>query len=77
MKRKIREWRTQKFNPCFGAEIPLRSTGMQTNRFHAAQYKAVSANLRKLGASFGRDTVFVQMQSIYEKKATGMENPKI
>ena len=27
MKRKLREWRTQKCNPCFGAESPPRSTG--------------------------------------------------
>ena len=77
MKRKIREWRTQKFKPCFGAEIPLRSTGLQTTRFYAAPYKAVSANLRKHGASFRRGTVFAPLQSTYEKDATGMENPKL
>ena len=27
MKRKLREWRTQKCNPCFGAESPPLSTG--------------------------------------------------
>ena len=45
-------WRPQKCNPCLGAEIPLRSTGHQTTRIHAAPYRAVSANLRKVGASF-------------------------
>ena len=77
MKRKLREWRTQKCNPCFGAESPPRSTRLQTIRFHAAPYWTVSANLRKVGASFRRGTVFAPIQSTYEKEATGMENPKM
>ena len=77
MKRKLREWRTQKCNPCFGAESPLRSTGLQTTRFDAASYGAVSASLRKLGASFRRGTVFESIQSTCEKEATGVENPKM
>ena len=77
MKRKLREWRTQKCNPCFGAESPPLSTGQQTTRFHAAPYGTVSANLRKVGASFRRGTVFAPIQSTYEKEATGMENPKM
>ena len=75
MKRKLREWRTQKCNPCFGTESPPRSTGQQTTRFHAARYWTVSANLPKVGASFRRGTVFAPTQSTYEKEATGMENP--
>ena len=77
MKRKLREWRTQKFNPCFGAESPPRSTGQQTTRFHAARYWTVSSNFPKVGASFRRGTVFAPTQSTYEKEATGMENPKM
>ena len=77
MERKLLEWRTQKCNPCFGAESPLRSTGLQTTGFHASPYRAVSVNLRKLGATFHRGTVFASMQSIYEKEAAGMENPKM
>ena len=77
MKRKLREWRTQKCNPCFGAESPPRSTRLQTIRFHAAPYWTVSANLRKVGASFRRGTVFAPIQCTYEKEATGMENPKM
>ena len=77
MEGKLREWRTQKCNPCFGAESPPLSTGLQTTRFHAAPYGTVSANLRKVGASFRRGTVFAPIQSTYEKKATGMENPKM
>ena len=77
MKRKVREWRTQKCNPCFGAESPPLSTGQQTTRFHAAPYGTVSANLRKVGASFRRGIVFAPIQSTYEKEATGMENPKM
>ena len=77
MKRKLREWRTQKCNPCFGAESPPLSTGQQTTRFHAAPYGTVSANLRKVGASFRRGTVFAPIQSTYGREATGMENPKM
>ena len=77
MKRKLREWRTQKCNPCFGAESPPRSTGQQTTRFHAAPYRTVSANFPKVGASFRRGIVFAPIQSTYEKEATGMENPKM
>ena len=68
MKRKLREWRTQKCNPCFGAESPPLSTGQQTTRFHAAPYGTVSANLRKVGASFRRGTVFAPIQSTYGRR---------
>ena len=77
MKRKLREWRTQKCNLCFGAESPPLSTGQQTTQFHAAPYGTVSANLRKVGASFRRPTVFAPIQSTYGREATGMENPKM
>ena len=33
IKRKLRECRAQKCNPCFGAKSPLRTTGLQTSRF--------------------------------------------
>ena len=77
MKKKQREWRTQKCNPCFGAESPPLSTSQQTTRFYAAPYGTVSAKLRKVGASFRRGTVFALLQSTYGREATGMENPKI
>ena len=77
MKRKLREWRTQKCNPCFGAESPPCSTRLQTTRFHAAPYGTVSANLRKVGTLFRRGTVFAPIQSTYGREATGMENPKM
>ena len=51
--------------PCLSAESPLRCAGLQITRFHATPYWAVSANLRQLGASFRRGTVFAPMQSIY------------
>ena len=37
MERKLRRWRTQKCKPCFGAESPLRSTGLQSTGFHASR----------------------------------------
>ena len=72
-KRKLPEWRAQKCNPYFGAESPLRITGLQTTRFYAAPYRANCANLWKLGATFRYGTV----QSLYEKEATGIESPKM
>ena len=76
-KRKLREWRTQKFNPCFGACSPLRRTGPKITSFHSAPYRADSVNLRKIGATCRHCTVLAPKQSLYEKEATGMENPKI
>ena len=71
------EMKNQKCNPCFGAESPLRNTGLQTTGFHATPYRAFSVNLWKFGATLHRGTVFAPMQSIYEKEATEMENPKM
>ena len=36
IKRKLRECRAQKCNPCFGAKSPLLSTGLQTAPFYTA-----------------------------------------
>ena len=63
IKRKLRECRAQKCNPCLGAIGPLRSTGLQTSRFHAAPYMADSTNLREFGVTFRHGTVFAPMQS--------------
>ena len=52
-------------------------TDLQTTRYHPAPCRADSANLQKLGATFRHDTVFAPKQSLYQKKATGMENPKM
>ena len=56
IKRKIREWRAEKCNPCFGAKSPVQATGLQRTRFHAVSYRADSANMRKFGASFRHGT---------------------
>ena len=77
IERKLRESRTQKCNPWFGAEGPLRCTGPLTTRFHSALYKTDIANLRKLWATFRHGTVFAPKQSLIVKEATGMENPKM
>ena len=46
IKRKLRQWGAQKCTPCFSANSPFRGTGLQSTRFHAASYRADSANLR-------------------------------
>ena len=63
IKRKLRECRAPKCNPCFGAKSPLRTTGLQTSRFHAVPYMADSTNLRVFGVTFRHGTVFAPMQS--------------
>ena len=67
----------QKCNLYFGAKSLLRSRGLQTARFHAAPYRADSANLRKLGATFRHGTVFAPKNFFYQKEATGMQTPKL
>ena len=77
IKRKLREWGTQKCNPWFGTKSPLRSTGLQNTRFHSAPYSADSADFPKIGASFNHGTMIAPMHSLYQKEATGMENQKM
>ena len=57
------------------ANYPVSCSAAEVPCLH--QYWTVSANLRKVGASFRRGTVFAPIQSTYEKEATGMENPKM
>ena len=77
MKRKLRECRAQKGNPCFGAKSPLCSTGLQSTRFQAARYRADSADFQKFGASYNHGIVIAPMHSLHQKEATWMENPKM
>ena len=77
IKRKLREWRTQKCYRWFGAKSPLRSTGLQITRFHAVAYRSDSADFPKSGDSCNHGTVIAPMHSLYRKEATGMENPKM
>ena len=74
---KLRELRAQKCNPCFGTKTLLRSTGLQSTRYHASPYRADSANLRKFGATFRHGNVFAPKHSLYEKEATRMESPTV
>ena len=37
VKRKLREWRTQKCNPCFSAKVPPSSTDRQITRFRTSR----------------------------------------
>ena len=62
IKRKLLEWATQKFNPCFSATSPPRSTDLQSTLFHASQYRAAGTNLRKFEATFGHGTVIAPTQ---------------
>ena len=77
IKRKLRERRAQKCNPCFGAKSQLRNTSLHTTRFHSAGCRADSTNLREFGATFHHGTVFAPMQCLYQKEAKGMQSPKM
>ena len=77
IKRKLWEWRAQKWNPCFSTKSPPRSTDRQSTRVHAAPYRADSANMRKHGATYRQGTVSAPKQYFYEKEATGMESQKM
>ena len=46
-------------------------------RFHAASYRADSADFPKFGASFNHGTVIAPMHSLYQKETTGMESSKM
>ena len=76
-KRKLREWRDEKCNPCFSAKSPPRSTDLQSTRFHASPYRAADTNLRKFRATFDHGAVFAPKQCLCQKEATGMESSKI
>ena len=73
--KKLLEWRTHKCNLWYGAKSPLRSTGMQNSGFHTVRYRANCADFPKFGASFNKGTVIAPVHSLYQKEATGMENP--
>ena len=77
IKRKLRERRGKKCNPWFRSKSPLRSTGLQIIRFHAASYRADSTNFQEFGATFRHGTMFEPMQCLYQKEAKGMQSPKM
>ena len=77
IKRKLRVWRDQKCIPLVGAGTPVTCVGRQTTPSQGRQHRAENENLRKLGWTYHHDTMFVLRQYLYQKKATGMERPKI
>ena len=77
IKRKLQVWRTQKCIPLIGANPALTCPGLQTTTSHVNQYRAENGNLRKSGSTFRHGTVFAPKQCLYQKKATGMETPKM
>ena len=69
IKRKLRECRAQKCNPCFGAKSPHHSTGLHTTQFHAVPYGPTVQYFREFWATFRYGTVFTSMQCLYQKEA--------
>ena len=68
IKRRLRDWRTQKCNPFFGAESPLRCTGLQSTSFHAAQYSSDSSDFPKFRASINHGTVIAPMHFCIKRR---------
>ena len=58
IKRKLRVWRDQKCIPLVGAETPVTCAGRQTTPSQGRRHRAENENLRKLGWTYRRDTVF-------------------
>ena len=73
-KRELRVWRARKCIPLIGAETALTCTGLQTTPVHGGKYSAKNGNLRKFGSTNHDGTV---KQCLYQKKAKGMESPKM
>ena len=48
-----------------------------TAKYHVSQYRCKNGNLQKSGSTFRHGVVFAPMQCLYQKEATGMENPKL
>ena len=70
-------WRAQKCNFLVSAKTVPTGTGQQTTQCHVAPYRASNENFRNFGATFYHGTVFAPMQSLYSKKGTGVESPKM
>ena len=70
IKRKLREWRAQKYIALFGAETVLTSAGPQTTPFPG------NGNMRNFGRTNRHGTAFPQEECSYQKEATGTQNPK-
>ena len=52
IERKLRECRTYKLNPCFGAKSVVPITGLQTTRVHASRYRSDNVICRNWGLLF-------------------------
>ena len=77
IKRKLQVRRVQRCFPLVGAKTAPTCAGRQTTPSHVSQYSAENGNLRKPGSTFPDSTVFAPIQCLYEKEATGMENPQM
>ena len=77
IKMKLRGWRAQKCIPLVGAKTVLACAGLQTTPVHGRNYRTENGNLRKFGSTYRQGTLFTPKQCSYQKKAKGMESPKM
>ena len=70
-------WRVQKCISQVGARPSLTCAGLEMTPFHISHCRVENGNLRNPGSTFSHGTVFAPKQCLYQKKATGMESPKM
>ena len=59
------------------AKTVLTSAEPQTTPFHGGQYRVLNGNMQNFGPTYRHGTAFPQEECLYQKEATGMENPKM
>ena len=74
---KLRVWRAQHCNFLVSAKTAATGTGHQTSPCHVAPYCASKENFQNFWATFCHGTVFVPIESLYYKEATGVESRKM
>ena len=77
IQRKLQVWRAQKCIPQVGAETPLTCACRQNIPSRRGRYRAENGNLSKFEWTSRHGTVFAPRQCLYQKKATGIENPEM
>ena len=76
-KRKLRVWRDQKCIPLVGAITSLNCESRQNTPSRGRQYRSQNGKFGKLGRTYGHGTVFVPLNHLQQKEATGMERPEM
>ena len=77
IKRKLQVWRIQKMHSSSRCKNRTYLFGTSNYPSDETQYRAENGNLKKSWSTFRHGTVFPPKQCLNQKKATGMESPKM